>query len=324
MSNVRNFRDIETNSNSSNNESRGSFGMGGYNENGKYNPWMKQQPPQQQRAGYSQLDVANQQSSSSSLLGGMNLTWKCFSAINLLLVWVVFLVLKAIAFFTENSFICLLFNSGAQYQPSITYNYEFHRYFVPIYLHGGFPHIISNTFGLFFYAFTLEKQFGFKKFVLLYILSGLGGNLFSGYNQPEQMSVGASSSLFGLFPLMILFLIENQDMNKNQKLFYVVYILIMIFANFFGSSSSPDQGQKKDNQDESDVRIIDTAAHLGGFLTGLCITIIYSQIQHPKSKYFKIGAFALLVLGLGFLLIYNQMNYSITKPTSMERYCAWK
>ncbi|KAL4491787.1 hypothetical protein ABPG72_006042 [Tetrahymena utriculariae] len=255
----------------------------------------------------------------------MNLTWKCFSAINLLLVWAVFLILKGIAAFTDNSYICLLFNSGAQFQPSITYNYEFHRYFFPIYLHDGFLHILSNTFGLFFYAFTLEKQFGIKKFMILYILSGFGGNLFSGFNQSENMSVGASSSLFGLFPLMILFLLEKQNMNKNQKLIYLVYILIMIFANFFGSqSSSPDLGIKKDNQDERDIRIIDTAAHLGGFLTGLCITIIYSQSQHPKSKYCKIGAYAALIIGLGFLLIYNQFNFSIKKPTDIQRYCAWQ
>lgn len=57
------------------------------------------------------------------------------------------------------------------------------------------------------YGFSLEDYYGTKKFVLLYLMAGLGGNLLSSVTFTNTISVGASSSIFGLFALMGTYII---------------------------------------------------------------------------------------------------------------------
>jgi rhomboid protease GluP len=59
-----------------------------------------------------------------------------------------------------------------------------------------------NMLGQLMYGFSLEDFYGTKKYLILYLLSGIGGNLLSASINHESISVGASSSIFGLFALM--------------------------------------------------------------------------------------------------------------------------
>ncbi|KAL4470951.1 hypothetical protein ABPG72_013538 [Tetrahymena utriculariae] len=233
MSNENNQRDIENN-NSQTTENQNQFQIGGYDQKGKYNPWIKkqQEPILQQSMGYSQFDQQTQQSN-VSILRRVNFTWKSFSGINLALIWTKFLVVYALAANTENNYSCILYNLGALYQPSITYNYEFQRLILPNFLHDGLIHLFSNCLGLYYFGSILEEHFGTKKFAILYILSGLGGNIFQGYYHPECLSVGASSSIFGFFPLILLYLRQSQNICRQQKIFYSVQINIDGFIQFY-------------------------------------------------------------------------------------------
>jgi rhomboid protease GluP len=48
-------------------------------------------------------------------------------------------------------------------------------------------------------GFTIEKALGkWYKYLLLIILGGIGGNLFSAVISPYSVGIGASSSLFAL------------------------------------------------------------------------------------------------------------------------------
>lgn len=55
--------------------------------------------------------------------------------------------------------------------------------------------------GMCFFGFELERYFGTLKFALLYIVSGIGGNLLSSVFHYEAFALGASTSLFGLMAL---------------------------------------------------------------------------------------------------------------------------
>ena len=57
------------------------------------------------------------------------------------------------------------------------------------------------------YSFVLEDNFGFKKYVFLYALSGIFGNILSCLFLTDVISVGASSSLFGVMALELSYLI---------------------------------------------------------------------------------------------------------------------
>jgi hypothetical protein len=67
-----------------------------------------------------------------------------------------------------------------------------------MFVHGGIGHLFFNMLGLFFFGPRLEMQLGGASFMRLYLLSGLGGALFSflfAFNAPV---VGASGAVFGV------------------------------------------------------------------------------------------------------------------------------
>ncbi len=87
--------------------------------------------------------------------------------------------------------------------------------FTYMFLHGGTGHIFSNMFGLFMFGPMLEHFLGSKRFLILYIVSGIGACLLHGVinlyeisqfpvDSPEytmMMSipmVGASGAIFGM------------------------------------------------------------------------------------------------------------------------------
>ena len=52
--------------------------------------------------------------------------------------------------------------------------------FTYMFLHGGTGHIFSNMFGLFMFGPMLEHFLGSKRFLILYIVSGIGACLLHG------------------------------------------------------------------------------------------------------------------------------------------------
>lgn len=163
--------------------------------------------------GYAQLaeptSPGNQLSSSFSSVTGVEIKLKTFSTINLIVIWTVFVVCLLYKVISEREFGCILYDFGALYQPSVTYLYHFHRLFLPGFLHANFMHIISNSIGLFLYSYILENRYGTKKYIAYYILCGFGGHLLSGYHLSKVLSVGASASIYGLFPFMFVYVLEN-------------------------------------------------------------------------------------------------------------------
>ncbi|GGD78242.1 rhomboid family intramembrane serine protease [Emticicia aquatilis] len=128
--------------------------------------------------------------------------------------------------------------------------------FTYMFLHGGTGHIFSNMFGLFMFGPMLEHFLGSKRFLILYIVSGVGACLLHGVinlyeisqfpvDSPEytmMMSipmVGASGAIFGmlgafarLFPNteMIIFPLP---IPVKAKYLVSLYALFEIFSGIY-------------------------------------------------------------------------------------------
>ena len=133
------------------------------------------------------------------------------------------------------------------------------------FLHVNWMHLIFNMLALYFFSGSLELYLGAIKFLLIYFLSLIGGDLLSLFihrNDGDYESVGASAGVNGvmfasiaLFPGMhigLLFL----PISIPGWLFGLIYVLYSIY----GIRS------RKNN--------IGHDAHLGGALVGLIIAII--------------------------------------------------
>jgi membrane associated rhomboid family serine protease len=69
--------------------------------------------------------------------------------------------------------------------------------FTYMFLHGSFMHLLVNMFGLFIFGPRVEERLGARRFLWLYLLSGLGGALLS-LLTPGAAILGASGALFGV------------------------------------------------------------------------------------------------------------------------------
>ena len=65
------------------------------------------------------------------------------------------------------------------------------------FLHAGFWHLLMNMIGLFFFGPRLEARIGSRHFLLLYLVSGVGGAVLS-ILTPGAFIVGASGAVFGV------------------------------------------------------------------------------------------------------------------------------
>ncbi len=127
---------------------------------------------------------------------------------------------------------------GAAYPPFILENGEYYRLFTCMFLHFGIEHLANNMLVLFVLGQRLEPVVGKIRFLLIYFLGGIGGNLISlvfdikGGNY--AVSAGASGAVFAVMGAMIWVVIRNrgrlQDISTRQMLVmaaFSLYILVL-------------------------------------------------------------------------------------------------
>ena len=156
---------------------------------------------------------------------------------------------------------------GAAYPPLILENGEIYRLFTCMFLHFGISHLANNMLVLFVLGQRLEPVVGKIKFILIYLLGGLGGNVISLLADVKKneyaISAGASGAVFAVMGAMIYVVIwshgQLQDISTRQ-------ILIMAaFSLYFGFTSTG----------------VDNAAHVGGMIMGFLLAVL---LYHPSSQ----------------------------------------
>jgi len=98
-------------------------------------------------------------------------------------------------------------------------------FFTSVFSHIQFFHIFANMFSLFFIGNFLEKIIGRKRFILIYLVSGLVGGIFfvaSGtiFNNPSS-GIGASGAIFGILGVLAILV-------PYSKIYLIVGPLILI------------------------------------------------------------------------------------------------
>ncbi len=154
---------------------------------------------------------------------------------------------------------------GAVYAPLIIEQGQWYRMITSMFLHFGAPHLINNMLVLFVLGQRLEPVTGKMKFLLIYILGGLGGNLISLIWDMRtgnySLYAGASGAVFAVMGGMIYVIIRHRgrvaDLNMKQML------LMAAFSLYFGFASGG----------------VDNAAHAGGLLCGFIAAVI---VYHPR------------------------------------------
>lgn len=144
-----------------------------------------------------------------------------------------------------------LLNWGAKYGPYIA-DGEYWRLFMPMFLHVSIFHMLTNLFGLVIFGSMVERIFGTRNFVVIYVTAGIMGNAVSFLAGPNP-GVGASGAVFGILGGFGVYLLLNRRMlgqvGRQQLTSIGVIVGINVVIGFTTSG-------------------IDNAAHFGGLLAG--------------------------------------------------------
>ncbi|MFA8450910.1 MAG: rhomboid family intramembrane serine protease [Bacteroidales bacterium] len=166
--------------------------------------------------------------------------------------------------------------------------FQIYQFVTYLFLHGGFSHLFFNMFALWMFGATLENIWGAKKFLIFYMITGIGAgitnqvvNYFEVQNTLAQFpyaptaeiqqflntfnTIGASGAVFGLlmafgmmFPNNLIYLYFAIPV--KAKWFVIGYGLIELFSGITNSSSN-----------------IAHFAHLGGMIFGFFILIYWKK-----------------------------------------------
>jgi rhomboid protease GluP len=85
------------------------------------------------------------------------------------------------------------------------------RLFTPMFLHGSILHIGFNMYALAIIGPGLERHYGHRRFLALYVLAGFAGNVAS-FLFTSSPSLGSSTAIFGLLGAEGVLLYQNKRM----------------------------------------------------------------------------------------------------------------
>lgn len=176
----------------------------------------------------------------------------------LILINVAVFLLETVLGGSTRTRIALLF--GAQYLPLLEEG-QIWRLLTSIFLHFGFIHLACNMFALYSLGCGIEQIYGRSRFLVIYFVSGLVGNLLTWvldahfHADDPAVSAGASGAIFGLMgAYTALFLIPS--MRERLSVRGIVSALVINLA--YGLTYSG----------------INMAAHIGGFIGGAVISAL--------------------------------------------------
>ncbi|KAK3252000.1 hypothetical protein CYMTET_38690 [Cymbomonas tetramitiformis] len=143
---------------------------------------------------------------------------------------------------------------GGRYDPAIKEDGQHWRWFTSLFLHTGFNHLLSNLLLFIALAAHLEIKYGTPAVLLIWLISGLGGNFFSAmFEDSCILVVGASGSVFGFVGLFFADMVLNFETLKRPLL---RALSIVIFSIYFVLTVTTESNTSH-------------LSHVGGFLCGL-------------------------------------------------------
>jgi membrane associated rhomboid family serine protease len=158
---------------------------------------------------------------------------------------------------------------------------EYYRLFTAMFLHYGVIHLLMNMWALWVLGRNLEAALGPLRFLALYLLAGLGGNVavyvFSDANVP---TAGASTSIFGLFAALFVLM---RRLGRDTSSVVPILVINLIFT--------------------LTVPGISIAGHLGGLATGAAAAAVLAYAPRQGRTLVQAAGFGAALLVLAMLTV---------------------
>lgn len=184
---------------------------------------------------------------------------------------VVFVInLTSIGTLTDPYWTVGLLESGALFNP-YTLDGEWYRLLTHMFMHGGVIHLAVNVYGLLVIGLELERETGTLKFLLVYFVTGFAAALASLAISIFTISVGASGAILGIYGFALFVEIHRNRQSGLSVTPLLINFAVVLVINLLIAKSVH----------------ADTAAHLGGLITGLVIGLYHfsAKVDYRRIRF---------------------------------------
>ncbi|OUZ12601.1 hypothetical protein BHE97_02115 [Aeromicrobium sp. PE09-221] len=164
-----------------------------------------------------------------------------------------------------------LSQEGAMSGVRVAFFDEYWRLLTAAFLHSTWLHLGFNMFALYLFGPFIEQILGRVRFVLTYLTLAVASSVFVFWlSAPGGATVGASGAVFGMFGLALVFLIRQRQ--------NVTGMLVLLGINAFISLQPGISWQ----------------GHLGGFVTGVLLGLVFAFAPRERRILWQTLVFAAL------------------------------
>lgn len=186
---------------------------------------------------------------------------------------------------------------GMETARGVRVQHEYYRLVTAGFLHGGWLHILMNSWVLWDLGAQVEELYGAPRLVVFYFLATVFGFLTTAYFSPQSPAVGASAGLFGLIGVMIALGVRTRGAEGQAIRGH--YIRWAIYGLIFGLLPG-----------------IANTAHIGGLAVGFGVAYVAGtpllRPDAPAEQFWKGAAVVCVGLTLfSFFQLYQHIASNV-------------
>ena len=167
---------------------------------------------------------------------------------------------------------------------------KYWTFITSMFVHADVQHIVLNLIALFFFGAVVEEALGWKKFLLIFIVSGLVGDLAIlatsslGLMSPNIPTVGASAAIFGLLGTAML-------VKPLEFVFYpyIIPVPLILVAFLYAIFNITALIYVITTGTETEISFV---SHIGGLLAGM----LFGFKEEGRKKSILVIAFLIILL----------------------------
>jgi rhomboid protease GluP len=178
-----------------------------------------------------------------------------------------------------------------------------------MFVHGDLGHLASNMLFLLLIGPFVERLLGSVRFALVYLFAGIGGGLLSMGTSPQQVLVGASAAVFGIYGALLGCCLRGPRsipwrMVGQRAGWLVAYTVVSLLSDWIDFTRQP-------------------MVHLGGFAFGLAGGLLCGHKLQPRAACWRLWRLGLVVATCASLIGLTACGASACCSKALEYYRAY-
>lgn len=192
----------------------------------------------------------------------------------------IFILMYMLGNGSEDTYTLLKFGANLDV---LTKNGQYYRLFTSMFLHIGIIHLLCNMYSLYIIGREVEIVFTKKKYLIIYLLSGIAGSILSLAFNHNTVCAGASGAIFGLLGALLYFGYYYRAYLGASVTRSILPVVIINLIIGFASTG------------------IDNAAHIGGLVGGILIAMAVG-VPDKSNKVSRINGIILSIIYFIFII----------------------